>query len=303
MKKIISFVLLLSILFSFNQCASDSDSPDKDASDQQTPSRTQVEISPQVLEKVINAIPSPLEISSLIQQMGAIYAEEMLNSTSNADNYITNNEKAINLGIYGADLGYMHIYDKTANSLVYLETIKRLADDLKIGQFFDFQTLKRLVTHSKNVDSLLYISTSNLDKMNDHLRKQKRGDLSVLIVIGGWLEALHIATQVLRENYDENELLAERIGEQKITLDELLVLLNFYKSDPFFESLLTDFNDLKASFDQVTITYNYEEPTTKEEDGMLVVEDNSSTSIEISQENLNSITEKTQSIRNKLINS
>ncbi len=303
MKGFIPFMALTTLLF-FTHCMNDdsgnSDDIDLDAELEKGSVSPEIDISPDAIEDVINAIPSPLEISSMIRESGADYSEEMLNPTENVDKYITNKRKAFNLGIYGADLGYINIYDQTSSSIVYLETVKEIADDLKIGHFFDFNTLKRLAANSANIDSLLYISTSGLEKMNQYLRQQNRGDLSVLIVTGGWLEATYIASQVFKES--QNADLAERLGEQKITLDELIILLNVYKSDPYFKGLLADFEKLKEIYDQVAIKYDYKEPTTEERDGMLVIVDNTTSTIDITDEQLATITDQVANIRTKLVN-
>src|SRR5690606_14108032 len=105
-------------------------------------------------------IPSPVEMSALLRAIGVEFQGDILNHTANADKYTTVYKQAINLGIYGADLGYINMYEKTGSSLNYLNAVKTVADQIKVGQFFDFTTLKRLSNNKKNVDSLTYITIS-----------------------------------------------------------------------------------------------------------------------------------------------
>ncbi|MCH8329783.1 MAG: hypothetical protein IH946_00100 [Bacteroidetes bacterium] len=303
MKKTI-YILSAAVLVSIWSCTSvnskdeDNSSGIKNSIGDQPPEPID-NVSQEIYEELVSDIPSPLEISALIKASGANFNDDFLNPTENSENYLTKKVQAINLGIYGGDLGYINMYDEFTASIVYLETIKEQANDLKVGHFFDFATLQKLATHGRNMDSLLYISTSGLEKMNIYLRDRKRGDLSALIVTGGWIEVLYICTQVARK-HGSPELL-ERIGEQKIVIDQLLILLNMYKNDPYFNRLITDFTRLKETFDKVKIVYSNSEPTTQEIDGMLVVIDNSSSMVEIDSLVLEEIISTTASIRNRLI--
>ncbi len=258
-----------------------------------------VDISEEVFKDIIKGIPSPLEISALIKESGVPYEESMLNSADNLENYSTNYSRALNLGILGADLGYINMYEKTTTSIGYLQAIKSLADDLKVGQFFDFSTIKRLATNSSNIDSLLNITTTGFEEMNHYLVEQKRGDVGVLILVGGWLEALHIAIEVAKRN--DNPELFERVGEQKITLNEIKLLVEVYQDNPSIGQLADDFSNLKAAFDEVTISYVYEEPEMMEVDGVLMVVDKSSSKIEMTSQQFENIDQIVQQIRSKII--
>jgi hypothetical protein len=180
-------------------------------------------------------------------------------------------------------------------------SIKSLADGLNIGQFFDIETIGRLATNSKNLDSLLLITTQNFNSINHYLQTQNRSNLSVLFLTGGWLEALHVVCEVSTANPSNKEL-QETIGEQKIILENIMLLLSFYKdSDPNMAALLTDMEQLKAIYDKVKVTYTYKESTFEVVDGVMVIKDNSSSTIEITAEDVNNIKSTTTSIRNKVI--
>lgn len=257
-------------------------------------------ISDEVLTELIQRIPSPVEIVSLIKASGAEYSESMLNPTENTEKYTTSYQQAFNLGVYGADLGYINIYEKTISSLSYLNAVKEMADNIKVGQFFDFNTLKRLSSNKENMDSLLYITTSNFNRMDEYLREQGREDLSILSVAGTWLEGLHITCQVASET--GNAELIERIGEQKLPMADISLLLDQYKDDENMAKIAEDFNRIKIAFDAVTIKTTQGEPEMKEVDGRLVIVDNSSSKVNISEETLGNIIEIVEDVRNKCIN-
>lgn len=259
-------------------------------------------ISPEIISDILQQIPSPLEISILLKESGAKYDKKFLNSPDNISKYNSNFSKSLNLGIYGTDLGYTNIYEENQDGLFYLNSIKELADGLSIGQFFDFGTIKKLATNSSNLDSLLLITTQNFNSINTYLQEQKRSNLSILLLTGGWLEAVHITTEVYKKN-PKNEALREKIGEQKIILGNIRLLLEFYKdTDPNFNDLYNSIVELDNEYQNIEIIYTYAEPTVKEVDGMLMIEDNSTQEIRITDENIAAISTKADEIRAKIIN-
>ncbi|HLT72730.1 MAG TPA: hypothetical protein VKZ75_08770, partial [Cyclobacteriaceae bacterium] len=220
---------------------------------------------------------------------------------NNLSKYNTNYKRALNLGVYGTDLGYTNIYEQNQDGLKYISSIKTLADGLNIGQFFDVETIGRLAANSRNLDSLLLITTQNFNSINAYLQSQNRANLSVLLLTGGWIEALHIVCAVAQNNLD-NQQLRETIGGQKIILENIILLLSFYKDqDENMASLLTDLEALKRAYDNVKITYIYKESTFEVVDGVMVIKDNSSSSIDITSEDITKIGNLTDSIRNKII--
>ncbi|HEX8038603.1 MAG TPA: hypothetical protein VF490_05610 [Chryseosolibacter sp.] len=249
---------------------------------------------------ILHRIPSPLEISVLLKESGKSYNPAFLNSPDNAERYNTNYRKALNLGIYGTDLGYTNIYEHSQDGIKYLSTIKGLADELNIGQFFEMETIGRLAANSDNLDSLLLITTQNFNNINHYLQTQNRSGLSVLFLTGGWLEALHITCQVEKLN-PGNTQLRETIGQQKIILESVMHLLSLYgENDKNMTALLGDMETLKKSFDQVTITSVYKPSTYEVVNGVMMVKDNSTCIIDITDADIENIRTATETIRTKI---
>ncbi len=259
-----------------------------------------MEMSDQAVGEMITSVPNPVEMSVLLQRSNVVYSQELLNPTSNISNYNTNFERAINLGVYGTDLVYMNIYDRTVATLSYLRNVRNLAEDLRIGQFFDYETLNRLSESSRNVDSVLYITNRGFDSMTQYLINQGRSSIAVLIAYGTWIESIHIATNV-KTMPPNKDLIHQRIGEQKIVLDNILLLMSNYRDDPRFDELFLDLLDLKKEFDKVTIQYIYAEPEVKEVNGARVVIDNSSSEVFITEEIIEGIAQQVEYIRNKIV--
>lgn len=256
-------------------------------------------VSKEIVNDFIQSIPSPIEISVLIKEQGAKYDGKILNPTGNQSEYNTSFRQALNLGVYSTDLGYANIYDQKQDAIKYLDAVTEMANGLNIGQFFDFSTIKRLATNSSNLDSLLLITTQNFEKINSYLQDQNRSNQSVLILTGGWVESLYLTCEVVKK-YPSQQF-KERVGEQKVILDQLLLLLDFYKDDANVQVLIADLTGLKSKFDAVTVTREYKESTIKEVNGIPMLTDNSTSKTNVTDQDIENIRNATIAVRNKII--
>ncbi len=257
-------------------------------------------LSPEAIQDISKNIASPVEIANLLQLLEVPFSPNYLASSIDAKKQSTGFDKALKLGILGADLGYLNMYEKTSSSLDLLSSIRKLAEDIKVGQFFNFEAIKKLSQNKSNLDSLLFISIDSYTQIDTYLRENDRGQLSALMIIGVWIEGQYLATQVV--NLHPDPMLKDRIGEQKIILGDLIMLISPYcNRDKEFENLCKDLRDIKDKYRDVRITYTQGDPVSIEKDGALVVEQTETSVIEMSQEQLDGIIEIIKNIRNRLI--
>jgi hypothetical protein len=157
-------------------------------------------LSNEAIDDISRNISSPVEIAEILRRMSVSFTTGYLASSIDASRLSTSFDKALKLGILGADLGYLNMYEKTGTSIDVLSSIKKLADGLNVGQFFDFEAIKRLSLNRSNLDSLLYLSQSSYNQIDNFLREKGRGQLSALMITGVWIEGQYLATQVLKQD-------------------------------------------------------------------------------------------------------
>jgi hypothetical protein len=294
--------ILLSLLI-FASCGGDKQKDVKFSDEFEIPDSQryagELAISEAAMNEIVENISSPVEIAALIKAVGVPYSKDYLATTDYVDNYNTSFKKALGLGIFGADLGYQNMYNKTGSVIDYISAIRDLANGIHVGQFFDFTTLKRLATNNQNLDSLMYISVQNFNQMDRYLSENNRSNLSSLIITGVWIESMYLLGEVIKEA--PNVELSEKIGEQQIILGSLMLLLKNYERDPDFKELVADLSEIQTIFREVTITSEKGEPEMVEEDGMLTIKQNDKQFIDISDETLFKIIDKTVKVRNKII--
>ena len=97
-------------------------------------------------------------------------------------------------------------------------------------------------------------------------------------------------------------MLIDRIGEQKIILNDLLLLISPYCNlDSEFTNLCKTLQGIKEKYRNVRITYTQGDPVSVEKGGALVVTQTETSVVEMSKEQLEGIIEITGNMRNRLI--
>lgn len=242
------------------------------------------------------SIPSPIQTALLIKNAQFNFNEELLNPTDNLATYNAEVKKALNLGIFGADLGYTTLYDKNSYALKYLNAVELLSNDLGIAGAFDKDFLDRFENNLNNQDSMLVILSDAFRKGDSFLKQNKRKNVSALILAGGWIESMHFATNLYESS--KNQTLLERIGEQKQSLQTLIEILEKYNDENANEVLIKQLKNLQTSFEKVTIAYTYVAPTTYSDQKVTIF--NNETIVMMSDDVLAEIIQKTKDLRNEV---
>lgn len=204
-------------------------------------------------KRIFYSLPSPLETAMLIKNAGAEYDEMLMNPTANTDRYITSKSKALNLGIYSTDLSYASLFDQTQATLNYIEAAKEMADGLNILGAIDEETIKRLEDHINNRDVIIDIISETLMNSSSFLKENGLESTASVVLVGGWVEGLFIATNLVSDNNLRGNKLVERIADQKLSLDIMISLLEQSSEDKDAMDVLSDVRELKAIFDKITI--------------------------------------------------
>jgi hypothetical protein len=136
--------------------------------------------------------------------------------------------------------------------------------------------------------------------MDKHLRETRRSDMSALMVTGVWLEGLYLACKI--NALAPSEELKNRIGQQRAILSDLVLVLKFFEKSPHFKQLIKEFEILQEYYEGVTITVEIgESKGYYDEDSVWIVDAGEKTIVNITDEQLQDISNQIIKIRNKLI--
>lgn len=247
---------------------------------------------------ILFSLPSPYQISLLLEQSGIPYNKDILHTTRKASDYVDNFSKAVNFGIYGADLGYINIYGQTQDAASYFAVLKIISQDIGLYNAMDKPTIQRIEANIENRDSLLLIVSNTYRKIDNYLKSNDRENTGALILAGGWVESIYILTQQIQAN-TSNDLMA-RISEQKRPLENLIKLLVPYSNESKdFYFLVDRLIDLAYTFDEIENKYTYLPPVTNSKQKLTVVK--SKSELVMNKKQLDAITEKVSIIRQHII--
>ncbi|MDR1672130.1 MAG: hypothetical protein LBS09_01505 [Bacteroidales bacterium] len=258
-----------------------------------------IKISDNLVKEIVDNISSPIETAALFKSLNVPFSQKYLATTKNLSDYNTAYDKAFNLGVFGADLGYLNMYGKTSMVSVYIVAMKNLAEGLNIGQFFNYATLKRLSDNNESIDSLINISQQSFNRMDRYLRQSGRGNLSIVMISGVWMEAMYLSCRFYEES--SNARLAESIGEQKLLLNELVKMLGYYQNQKEIAALILKFAEIQEAYAPVEITMKEGgAPDRIEQDGSLRIVQHDSSIVTCTEEQLRVIIDEIKRIREEL---
>ncbi|WP_294672221.1 hypothetical protein [uncultured Fluviicola sp.] len=245
----------------------------------------------------IFSIPSPMQMAMLLEESKSPYNEFLLNDLDKVGDYTSEYKKAMNLGIYGTDLGYVSIYKQNSIALKYLSTIEKLTSKLGLEGAFDKDFMSRFEKNSTNKDSMMVIVSDAFKKSDNFLKSNNRKSVSALILVGGWIESMYLACNINKEH--SNQKILDRIAEQTETLNTIIELLSDYNKKGEWDELIADMKDLKFYFDQITIKYEYMAPITNAKTKTTTLRHK--TVVTVDSSTLNFINQKIEAIRGKVI--
>ncbi len=207
----------------------------------------------QTARQIFYSLPSPLETAMILKRAGAKYNEEILNPVENLSKYTTNKSMALNLGIYSTDLSYASLFDQTQASIKYMSASKKLAENLGILNAIDNAIIQRLEENVNNREVIMDIISETFLNTNSILEENDRVAVGAIILVGGWIEGLYIATSLVGDVKTSDNELIERIIDQKLSLGTVINLLDQHKGNADIKDVMKDVMSLKTIFDEVKI--------------------------------------------------
>jgi hypothetical protein len=191
-----------------------------------------------------------VELSSLFETAGTVFTKDILNPTDNISDYMTSYKKAMNLGIYAVDLSYARVFEQYEVAGKYFSAMQTISEQLGIPSNYFESIAQRFEKNLTQKDSLISIANEVYYETEGYLRDNERFATASVIILGGWVEAMHIGTYVAIES--RNVDIIERLVDQKYSLNNLLIMLSEYKSNEVvaeYIKKLEVFRDIFMSID------------------------------------------------------
>lgn len=250
------------------------------------------------LLKAFYQIPAPDELFSILRDENLRFEISLLVPPEQIDKLVDSKSQTLFTGIYSADLAYCATLEQFQTSLDYFALVRILADKIGIYSKFDDALSNRIKNNISNLDSLQEITEEiHLHIVNDLVEV---GNTKTLICIsfGGWLESLYLITNVVT-NYNSNNLIIQRIADQKNTIDNMLVCISSFKDDAYISKMIKGLQEIKEIYATCTIEKMENTKAVKTPDGQILISGGSK--IILTEKQFSALKTKITDLRNSIL--
>jgi hypothetical protein len=197
-------------------------------------------------------MPTPNELFGLVRELAGAGRKQLLSPASNADRYVSRKARAINFGVYATDLVYASSFKMNVEVARYYLTSRKLAGSLGISQSFSDADFVRLEANLTRGDSLEVISNAAYMRAYEKLQEEEMGPVLVQVLAGGWLESMHLLVHQI-ELLGGSDALMARVAEQKVTLEQLINMMEPLAADADVAAVRAELLGLREIYDAVNV--------------------------------------------------
>ena len=236
------------------------------------------EVSEDPIDEIFYQVPSPNDLFNVLKDADISYNKDILNDLSLVETFNTKKSKALNFGVYAADLAYVSSLGQIGDASNFFETIRALSKELEIENAMNDVIYARIQENldASNPDSLFSLSNETYYKAYAYLDDNDRGDVLGMIVVGGWIEGLNIILNV--QEYEENSDVVQRIADQRLTLENLLVFTSRIQNEDL-DNIISELAPIEELFSSLEISEEADFSAEKSEEGVMMFGGGSTVSI------------------------
>jgi len=243
------------------------------------------------------AVPTPNELFEIVKIQGGDQKVGLTNSLENRDKYVDLKAKTLNFGVYSADLAYMSCFGIGTEFLMYFKAIEEMGEELGISGAFDEDLMTRIENNEGDTDSLFAISNESYYDSYLYLEENGKGVELSLIMAGGYIESLYIVCNLV-DKFKEGDPVIEKIGDQKLVLENLLDFILQYSDDPMVSEVMGDLISLSEVFET---SMEFEESGTSIDNSSSKLVISGGGSYKMTKAALEKITAKAKELRDNII--
>ncbi|TAL62812.1 MAG: hypothetical protein EPN88_12875 [Bacteroidetes bacterium] len=228
MKKIIAGVILPILILSFTGLTSCKDK----ASDKKKKKveEEQVKTIENQIETNVYPLPTSAAVIKMLTDLEVGYIMGITNPVANTKKYFNSTTRAINLGVFGADLSYATLYNIQQEVINYLSAIRSLANELNMSKIYNEELYDKIKQNFDNRDELVKILTTAFNDTYSYLSENDEQPQALLVVGGAWVEGMYLTTNVSIAAYQVAGI-SKVLLDQKKSFELFLELTQPYAND------------------------------------------------------------------------
>ena len=237
----------------------------------------------------VYALPAPLQVATALKMLNTEFSDKFLLPSKNSKtNYSSNYLRALNLGIYTVDLGYVTVFERKQTSLDYVKSVQTLMKDLGVGSGIKPDLVKRFEDNMQHQDSLYRIILQSYNNAHAYFQDNKREDVGMFILCGGFIEGLYLTLN--NKDILTNNKIQNIVGQHKLFYENILELLKNFDASKDAKDLAERLNTLKAEYEDINVIYD------NSLKGKVI------TKCSVDSEQIKKLLTKVTALRNKIVN-
>ncbi len=252
MKKAAAILLIPMLVVSFtclNSCKNRAGKAEK--LERQRIELEQVKTLETEIERNVYPLPTSAEVIKMLSDLQVGYIMGIANPVENSKRYFSSTARALNLGVYGADLSYATLYNVQQEVINYLNAIRVLANELNMSKIYDETLYERIRNDFDDRDKLVGILTDAFNDTYAYLAENDQQALALLVVGGAWVEGMYLTTHVSEAAYQIAGI-SRVLLDQKESFDLYLDITSPYMDDPAVREFVTLLEPMKKVYEGLT---------------------------------------------------
>ncbi len=245
MKRIIALSMLPVVLISLTCITSCKSKANKE---QKKVELEQVQTLEDQMETNVDSLPTSAEVIKMLTDLEVGYIFGISNPVENTKKYFSSNARAINMGVFGADLSYATLYNIHQEVINYLDAIRSLAAELNMSQIYDPTLYDRIKQNFDYRDKLVEILSEAFNATYAYLRDNEQQPLALLVVGGAWVEGMYITTHVSEAAYQVAGI-SRNLLDQKKSFELYIEITKPYVNDPIVGDFIKKLDPIKKVYE------------------------------------------------------
>lgn len=223
--------------------------------------RQEIEAMEKKIEENVYPLPTSAEVIKKLTYMDLGYILGATNLPENVSRYVTSYSRSVNVGIYGADLSYVTLYNLQQSVIDYLAAIRSLTLEQNLSKIYDETLYDRIKANFDDRDSLVTILTNAFDRTYSYMVDAGEANLGLLMVGGAWVEGVYL-TLAVSESGSHLSGFEAALLDQKKAFELFEELTTPYADDAMVSKMLKELEPLREvyaslgtslTFDQIEV--------------------------------------------------
>ena len=198
--------------------------------------------------KNVYPLPTSAEVIKMLTELEVGYIIGISNPVANTKKYFSSTTRAINLGVYGADLSYATLYNMQQEVINYLTAIRSLSNELNMSKIYNEALYDSIKKNFDKRDELVKILTGAFNDTYGYLAENDQQTLALLVVGGAWVEGMYLTTHVSEAAYQVAGI-SRVLLEQKKSFDLYLEITQPYATDPSISDFVKKLDPIKKVYE------------------------------------------------------